>query len=376
MFDADLHPLDAAHAAIGAAHATFLERVREADRSERWRREGARDLAHWLSMRYGMSAWKAHRWIGAAHALERLPLLKDALARGGLGIDKVVELCRFATPETESRLIVWAEGVSSGAVRRRADREVRSSIKQVREAERDRTLEWWYSDEGRRFGLFAEMPASYGPTVIRALEREAERIPVMPGEEDAIFASARRVDALVALCSGRLAADAQPARSTVVVHARLTDLRRNTGSCEADDGSLLHPETVRRLLCEANVQTVVEDDAENVLGVGRMSREPSAWMVRQVRYRDRECRFPGCGARRFTEAHHLRWWRHGGRTEVNNLLLICSFHHRLVHEFGWSVERRTDGEVAWFRPHGARYRAGPGRTERANAPPEAAVGAA
>jgi Domain of unknown function (DUF222) len=237
MFDADLHPLDAAHAAIGAAHATFLERVREADRSERWRREGARDLAHWLSMRYGMSAWKAHRWIGAAHALERLPLLKDALARGGLGIDKVVELCRFATPETESRLIVWAEGVSSGAVRRRADREVRSSIKQVREAERDRTLEWWYSDEGRRFGLFAEMPASYGPTVIRALEREAERIPVMPGEEDAIFASARRVDALVALCSGRLAADAQPARSTVVVkRSRICGgtpvrARQTTGRC-------------------------------------------------------------------------------------------------------------------------------------------------
>jgi hypothetical protein len=82
-------------------------------------------------------------------------------------------------------------------------------------------------------------------------------------------------------------------------------------------------------------------------------------MIRQVRYRDRECRFPGCGARRFTEAHHIVWWRHGGRTDLDNLVLICSFHHRLVHEHGWSVGREPDGGVTWRRPNGARYLAGP-----------------
>ena len=90
-----------------------------------------------------------------------------------------------------------------------------------------------------------------------------------------------------------------------------------------------------------------------------MTREPSAWMVRQIRYRDRECRFPGCGARRFTQAHHIRWWRNGGRTDLDNLLLICSFHHKLVHEHGWAVKRDADGSLRWFRPGGIRYRAGP-----------------
>jgi predicted restriction endonuclease len=47
-------------------------------------------------------------------------------------------------------------------------------------------------------------------------------------------------------------------------------------------------------------------------------------MVRQIRYRDRGCRFPGCGTAAFTQAHHIRWWRHGGRTDLDNLLLICS----------------------------------------------------
>jgi hypothetical protein len=39
--------------------------------------------------------------------------------------------------------------------------------------------------------------------------------------------------------------------------------------------------------------------------------------------------------------------------------LVCTFHHRLVHEHGWNVEREADGEVRWFRPGGVRYRAGP-----------------
>jgi hypothetical protein len=55
----------------------------------------------------------------------------------------------------------------------------------------------------------------------------------------------------------------------------------------------------------------------------------------------------------------IRWWRHGGRTSLDNLLLICSFHHCLVHEHGWSVQRRHDGTARWFRPDGRRFRAGP-----------------
>jgi hypothetical protein len=82
-------------------------------------------------------------------------------------------------------------------------------------------------------------------------------------------------------------------------------------------------------------------------------------MVRQVRYRDRGCRFPGCGRKAFTEAHHVRWWRFGGKSELENLIVLCSFHHELVHELGWSLERRPDGQVHWFDPEGARYRVGP-----------------
>jgi len=83
-------------------------------------------------------------------------------------------------------------------------------------------------------------------------------------------------------------------------------------------------------------------------------------MVRQIRHRDGECRFPGCGSRRFTQAHHIVWWSKGGRTDLANLVLICSFHHKLVHEHGWSLTRDgADGVVRWLRADGTGYRAGP-----------------
>jgi hypothetical protein len=144
-----------------------------------------------------------------------------------------------------------------------------------------------------------------------------------------------------------------------VVHARLDGLEHDTGGCEIEGGPVIHPQSVRRLLCNARVQTIVEDAEGNALGIGRLSRAVPNWMLRQVRHRDREWPLPGCGARRFTEAHHLRWWRHGGRTDLANLALICSFHHRLVHEHGWSVKRDATGDLLWRRPDGTRYESGP-----------------
>jgi hypothetical protein len=350
--------MDAAHQRISALQRGLFRLIAAMDQRETWQGDGAYDMAHWLVMRYGISSWKAYRWIAAAHALEGLPHLAHSFAQGDLTIDKVVELARFATPEIERGLIRWAQEVSCGAIRHRADLAARRGVQDVIDADNDRSLSWSYFDEGRRFALEAELPAAQGAVVARAIERVAETIPPMPGEEPQPFASARRADALVAMCSSRIAADPDQDRATIVVHTRAAGGKEPTGS-EIERGPVIHSRTLQRLLCNGRVQTVVESKAGDVIGLGRMSREPSAWMIRQIRYRDRECRFPGCGARRFTQAHHIVWWRNGGRTDLDNLLLICSFHHKLVHEHGWTVKRRKDGTIGWFRPNGVRYRAGP-----------------
>jgi len=150
------------------------------------------------------------------------------------------------------------------------------------------------------------------------------------------------------------------------VHARLDGPDDELSECEIEDGPAIGPDTARRFACNARVQTVVEQENGLPVKLGRTTREPPAWMVRHLKYRDGECRFPGCGSRRFTQAHHIVWWDHGGRTDLDNLVLVCTFHHRLVHEYGWRVRREQDGTVSWFRREGRRYRPGP-------APPEALV---
>src|SRR6266542_6860875 len=126
--------MDAQHAGVCASQRQLFSLIAEADQCKAWRDSGARDMAHWLWMRYGISDWKARRWIAAAHALEGLPQISEAFASGELGIDKVVELTRFATAETEGRLITWAQGVSCGAIRHKGDLASRS----LQEAQRSR----------------------------------------------------------------------------------------------------------------------------------------------------------------------------------------------------------------------------------------------
>lgn len=82
--------LDRANATMARAQRELLRLITLAGADGFWLQDGARDLGHWLSMRYGVSTWKAHRWIAAASALERLPRVDAALSTGRLGIDKVV----------------------------------------------------------------------------------------------------------------------------------------------------------------------------------------------------------------------------------------------------------------------------------------------
>ena len=348
------------HARACGAQRELFQLIAQIDRLELWRDRGARDMAHWLWMRYGISDWKARRWIGAAQALESLPRISEAFASGELGVDKVVELTRFATPESEDRLIRWARGVSCGAIRHRGDLALRQSNEDLAESERSRSVSWWYFGEGKRFGMEADLPAAQGAVVARALERMAEEIPAMPGEEGDHGVDARRADALVALCSARLSSDPDPDRATVVVHASMEGLAAAEAGCEIEGGPVISAQAARRLACNARIQVVIEDGGGRVLGLGRMTRVPPPWMVRQLRYRDRECTFPSCGARRFTQAHHIRWWEEGGGTELDNLVLVCSFHHRLVHEHGWRLKRNRGATVEWFCPDGTAYLAGPG----------------
>src|SRR5204862_225138 len=122
----------------------------------------------------------------------------------------------------------------------------------------------------------------------RALTRLAETLPIMPGEEDPMYAEARRADALVALASNQIANDADPDRATVVIHAHVVP-GTSRAAFEIEGGPVIHPRTAERLLCHSRVQVVAEDASGNALGMARTAREPSPAVLRQLRHRDFGC---------------------------------------------------------------------------------------
>lgn len=67
---------------------------------------------------------------------------------------------------------------------------------------------------------------------------------------------------------------------------------------------------------------------------------------------NRRCTFPGCERRHYLDAHHLEHWAHGGETTLENLTLLCTHHHRLLHEGGFTVERAEDRTLTFMRPDG------------------------
>ncbi len=124
--------------------------------------------------------------------------------------------------------------------------------------------------------------------------------------------------------------------------------------CELDDGPALALDTVRRLGCDGTIVGIVEGADGEPLDVGRKTRSIPLPLKRALRSRDGGCRFPGCDRTRFTEGHHVKHWADGGETKLSNLVSLCGFHHKLVHEGGFGIAATDDGVFVFTRPDGRR----------------------
>lgn len=347
----------------GQADRARLRWILKADRAELWREDGHRTAAQFVSATFHVSNWKAHRWVEAAHALEHLPVTCAALELGSLSLDKVVEVARFATPADESRWVTWAQKATTGAVRARADKEVKRSQDEAEKLEQTRYLTHSRWDD--HIWLEARLPAEDGERVIRAIDDLAGALPVHPDDaevglsigNDEPSIDQRRADALVALVTGSGSASSE---AGVVVHAPIATLLANDGAASVAGGLTLHPETARRLCCDPKLRTVIEDGSGGRLGIGDSSRIVPGWLRSEVLERDSYvCSFPGCEHGRFLYMHHIIHWLFGGPTELDNLLTLCHFHHKLIHEYRWSVTLDTHQRPIWFRPGGRVYAPGP-----------------
>jgi hypothetical protein len=123
-------------------------------------------------------------------------------------------------------------------------------------------------------------------------------------------------------------------------------------AAELERDGLIDCETVQRLACDATIAIAIDDDAGHTMYEGRARRVPTDAQRREVMRRDRHCRFPGCTNVTFTNAHHIVPWEPGGKTDLDNLALMCLHHHHVVHSTGWTMSGSANEELQFFGPSG------------------------
>jgi len=304
-----------------------------------------------LVARYSVELSTAREWVRMADALADLPAIDAAVAEGRLSLDQLAPLTKLATSETDEELASQGQGWTAPQTRALAARASSPKVKDVNDAHDRRRLRWW-SDE-HVLHLKGQLPVDQGTLITNVLTRMASDSP--PDPELKVYESfeARAADALVELASLHVGDDADADRATVVVHVDVGVLGGDDeGVAELEHGPRIAAETARRLACDCRWQMVAEDGNGDIVRLGRTTRSTPPWLVRQLRRRDKGCRFAGCGRTRWLHAHHVDFWGMGGPTDPDNLALLCGYHHRLIHEGGWKMAMGTGGEIVFTRPNG------------------------
>jgi len=278
---------------------------------------------------------------------------------------------RIAEPQNEKKLLDLARHATTAQV----EKLVRAYRSVGRHSEREHAAKQYasrelnnYYDEDGSLVIRARLPAAEGAVVLQALnaamdarhakpnEAESDDVTAVTSEPSNRFAQ-RRADALTTLAETSLRHGPTPLsaleRYQVVVHVTAETLAKGDASrCELENGPGLALDTVRRITCDGSLLQITEDGAGNPLHIGRKTRAVPPAMQRALRSRDGGCRFPGCTNHRFVDAHHIRHWADGGETSLDNLVLLCRRHHRLVHERGFGVKRVAGGALRFSRPDG------------------------
>jgi len=342
----NLHTLEdqitelAAH--ISAATWRLLALIREYDLRSGWNCGGTRSCAHWLNWKCGIALGAAREKVRVAHALADLPKISAAFREGHLSYSKVRAMTRVATPDNEDYLLMIARHGTATHVERLVRAYRRTGHTEARQQLSRRELTY-YIDEDGTYVIRGRLTPEQGERLVQALDAATEELP----RDEVQTLAMRRADALEALAEGYLstgAGDSSGAdRYTVHVHTRTEELAK------AGDVSA---ETSRRQSCDCGVVHWLENERGHALDVGRRSRNITPAIRRALQHRDGGCTFPGCTAQHHLDAHHVIHWADGGETRLDNLVLLCRHHHRLVHEGGFSVRLSAEGETGFQRLDG------------------------
>lgn len=332
-------------------HLMLLEAARQALEVE-WtetmvvaERERLHDLFGYPSMvaylkdRMGMGGGRANRYVRNARTAARYPATLGAWQHRHVSGDEVELLFRTAEQMPDKytaaeTILLEIVGDGYDETRRTVDywkTETDRSTLDLEDQLVRRRCDVTRRANGMVSGEFL-LPQLEGETFLTALDT----LMPPPAEADGRTTTQRRADALGDLARSFLDGTSSPTvggeRPHVNVHVDLSWLQGHGGLHETGDGTVLDPAIIERVGCDASVTRIVFGPRSEVLDVGRKTRIVPAGLRRAVIARDRHCVAPGCRrSARWCDVHHKVSWDDGGETEINNLCLLCRYHHTLLH---------------------------------------------
>jgi hypothetical protein len=343
--------------AMDQLHAEFCRQVRVVDS----RREYAapelstETMPAFLRHHCRMAPQDASRHVRVARTLPSLPATQAAFARGDISFAHaalITELARKTSladaQAAEPVLLPLALASHPGHLRVAAKRvqyclDPDGSLKDVEKQYERRYLDVVETVYGM-WHLEGALDADAGARLKTALDA----IMGVPAKDDPRSRQQREADALVEMADQVMAADVLPTRGRrrpqVSVTVSLDTLQGLPGSGPADVEGCSTPmpaETAQRYACDGEITRIVLSPESEVLDVGRAKRVAHPGLDKAVRQRDRYCRWETCERpAQQCELHHQRPWWAGGRTDLINMVMLCGFHHRLVHEGRQSLRLR------------------------------------
>ena len=327
-----------------AGQAKVCDLIAEVDFRQSWMADGARSLTDWVAARLGVRHSSAAQLVAVARRLVDLPVLRERFGNGEISLDQVDAISKVATADNEADLIEEALGMSAATLDRLARRHRGVTEQEARSIwERRLLVRQWNLDESElRFR--GRLPGAEGRIFDQAIDSRVDQM--APDAETGMFDlyEHRAADALVELAATGGDSATNPAE--IVVFAELEALTTtDQGTAYVDNTAPIANSTAQRLGCDGTIQTIIKDGSQ-IIGVGRRTRRIPGWLRRLVIERDNgTCQHPGCRNTRWLQVHHIVPWAVGGRTDLDNLILLCGTHHRFVHEHRWYITGPPDRRV-------------------------------
>jgi len=330
---------------ISAREYAFLVDLREFDLRQGWKAYLFNNCGEWLNMKCGIDISTGREKVRVARALFDLPQVSAAFEAGDLSYTKARSLTRVVTAHNEAEELAFAIRATTDQVQARC-RQLRNGDRAASTIDANRLHKERYLsrsiDQNGRMTISIELPMETGELVMKAIEQA-----VVDSEEDTFHA--RQADALVEISKAYLTGENSKTTSSadqyqIMVHVDEKALRPNASRDAFGTKSDLPIETVRRLCCDGAIVPVTEDESGNPLNVGRKHRIVQPALRRALHARDKHCCYPGCSHDKWLDAHHIIHWADGGETNLKNTLLLCSKHHRLHHEGGFTIKHNYQNE--------------------------------